>query len=99
MAATRAARLLPVVKETDCYVLFRDPGSARIPQLHAWLIRHHISSGHQATHADLFRRVLVIGQPDGVDLSDRCAVVFVNPEKADTLFFLNPDPDSFFPEV
>ncbi len=84
------------VPRRNLYVLFREPGAGRLPFVLAWISRHQLTSGYSQAHAARFKRVLVIGQPDGLLLPQACDTSFVNAEHADTLFRLGPTVGSFF---
>lgn len=86
----------PLVDESDLYVLFRGHGSGRLPFLLAWINRHRLTSGYSENHAARFGRVLVIGQPDGLSLPERCDASFVRLDDADLLFRTSPSVQSFF---
>jgi hypothetical protein len=80
----------------DCYVLYRAPGTARYPFLAAWIARHRLSAGFRPGHAARFRRVLVVGPPDGLALPPSCQVAYVQAEGAEARFAADPPPDGFF---
>lgn len=92
LKAKRAARIDP----RDLFVLFREHGAGRFPFLLAWINRHGLTAGYEEGHAGRFHRVLVIGQPDGLDLPATCDVSYVRAEHADVLFRALPTVGSFF---
>jgi hypothetical protein len=78
--------------QKDLYVLYRAPGVARYPFLAAWIQRHRLSAGFLAEHARRFRRVVVIGAPDGLLLPDSCRITYVQADEAERRFAADPAP-------
>jgi hypothetical protein len=82
----------------DLYVLYRAHGSARYPFVAAWIQRHRLSAGFLVEHARRFKRVLVIGPPDGLSLPDSCRVAYVQTDEAERRFAADPPPSGLFGE-
>jgi hypothetical protein len=96
MASAVLTRAKAIVADASIFVLLHGHGTARLPFLAAWIHRHRLTSGFAQAHASAYPRVIVIGQPDGLDLPKAARVAYVNAETADARFALDPDPESFF---
>jgi hypothetical protein len=80
----------------DLFVLYRAAGAIRYPFLAAWIARHRLSAGFRAAHAARFRRVLVIGPPDGLALPPECRVAYLQAEQAEARLAADPRVEDFF---
>lgn len=94
-SSTRPAERVEIPKWEDTYVLLRERRMASLPFVRTWIARHALSCGFRPDHAARFERVLVVGEPAGLDL-EGCEVAYVREETADPLFRREPTVASFF---
>ena len=94
-AMARPVETVEIPKWEDTYVLLRERRMASLPFVRGWVARHALSCGFRPDHAARFERVLVVGEPAGLDL-EGCDVAYVGEEDAEVLLRRDPTVVSFF---